>query len=161
MLQADVRVVQTELGTVLEHIELDEMANELFLFHGLPTSTVPMVANSGFDERVAKTRGLYGAGIYLTDKWCKALQYCDQKYPKHILHCRAVIGEPYYVKDGDNFRDLCRPPCRTAAGQGAIFDNIIAQPGVSNCSGRRQLHREFVLFDRKSVYPEFVIELSC
>ena len=56
----------------IEDIELDQSTNEVYLWHGLPASSVPMVAHSGLDERIANCKGFYGAGIYLMDQWCKA-----------------------------------------------------------------------------------------
>lgn len=156
--------------------QLDDISNEVYLWHGLPAGNVPMVAYSGLDERIANCKGLYGAGIYLTDQWCKALQYaragkcsirhkvcqgyyrCSCPGPKRVLLCRVLLGEAYEVKRNDDLKGQRRPPERPDAGPGAVYDSIIAKQGFIN--GRQQHHREFVLFDRKSVYPEWIIELD-
>jgi len=168
--------VRRHLSLGLEFAELDAQANEVFLWHGLPAANVPMVANCGLDERIANCKGLYGAGIYLTDEWCKALQYtraahcsirykqcgekwrCSCKGPKRVLLCRAVMGEPYYVTVNDQLRGERRPPERPRAGLGVVYDSVISLPGIANYG--KQAHSEFVLFDRKSVYPEWIIELD-
>lgn len=175
-------------GTLRRHVarsiqlsdaRLDDVANEVFLWYGLPAANVPVIANAGLDERVASCNGLYGSGIYLTDQWCKALQYsragncsirhkrCGQLYrcscrgPKKVLLCRALLGEPYYVRPGDNLKGQRRPPARESAEPGILYDSIIAEPGMFMMAhNRNQIHGEYVLFDRKSVYPEFVIELE-
>ena len=36
------------------------------------TVTAETLIELGLDERIANCKGLYGAGIYLTDQWCKA-----------------------------------------------------------------------------------------
>jgi len=169
-----VHVAQRNL--LVGDLTLDNVTNEVFLWHGLPSENVPMVAHSGLDERIANCKGLYGAGIYLTDQWCKALQYararncsirhkrCGQRYrcscqgPKRVLLCRALLGEAYYVKPTDRLQGQRRPPERHTAGPGMVYDSIIAERGVGN--GGWQNHSEFVLFDRKSVYPEWIIELN-
>jgi len=157
-------------------VVLDDKTNEIFLWHGLPAENVPMVANAGLDERIANCKGLYGAGIYLTDHWCKALQYsragncsirhkkCGEKFrcncvgPKRVLICRALMGEIYYVKPTDQLKGQRRPPERPGAGPGMVYDSVIAKPNVANFHD--QEHYEMVLFDRKSVYPEWIVELE-
>jgi len=157
-------------------VRLDDTSHEVFLWHGLPAARVPVVAHSGLDERIANCRGLYGAGIYLTDQWCKALQYsragdcsirhklcgrkyrCDCRGPKRVLLCRALLGVPYYVQESDNLQGQRRPPERISARPGMVYDSVIAEPQVGN--NRQQRHNEVVLFDRKSVYPEWIIELE-
>ena len=68
--------------------------------------------------------------------------------------CRALLGEAYYVGPRDNMKGRRRPPVREGAGPGSVYDSNIAEPGMSAFK-RKQVHSEFVLFDRKSVYPEW------
>jgi len=169
--------VKSQLNQGLPDSSLDHASNEVYLWHGLPASKVPVVAKGHLDNRMANCRGLYGDGIYLTDQWCKALQYtragkcsirhnvCGEKRrcrcvgPKRALLCRAAMGEAYYVPKFNNLSKRQQwPPERTDTGPGVAHDSVVAEPERADAG--EQAHREFVLFDQKSVYPEWIIELS-
>jgi hypothetical protein len=165
----------------VEDARLDEDTNEVLLWHGLPADLVDTVATSGLDDRVSSPQGLYGVGTYLTDQWCKALQYsrsggctvqrkwCGDKHgakakwrcycpgAKKVLLCRVLLGEAYRVRSWDNLKGHRRPPAMTGSAPGRVYDSIIAEPKVAN--REKQGHWEYVLFDRRSIYPEWVIEL--
>ena len=52
--------------------ELDADLNEFYLFHGTSPETAGIIAEHGFDERVAQLSGLYGAGNYFAINACRA-----------------------------------------------------------------------------------------
>eukprot|EP00811_Abedinium_folium_P032687 NODE_5712_length_1742_cov_4.835294.p1 GENE.NODE_5712_length_1742_cov_4.835294~~NODE_5712_length_1742_cov_4.835294.p1 ORF type:complete len:407 (-),score=98.74 NODE_5712_length_1742_cov_4.835294:300-1520(-) len=167
---------QTEVPQciVIEEGRLNDATNEVYLWHGLSSRNLESIAYNGLDERYAFLGGMYGVGSYLTHQWCKALQYartgtcsihrkkcwgkyrCECRGEKVILLCRALLGEPYMVKHTDNLKKKRIPPVRDETRQ-VPYDSHIAQP--NNIGG--QIHSEYVLFDRKSVYPEFIVSFSC
>merc|ERR1711990_731444 len=54
---------------------MDSTLNERLVFHGTDPDFVEQIAQRGFDERLANLSGLYGAGIYFSEKSCKAFRY--------------------------------------------------------------------------------------
>ena len=48
--------------------------NEIFLFHGTYTGNLDSIFSNNFDERLSKA-GIYGAGIYFTDRFQTAAKY--------------------------------------------------------------------------------------
>ena len=123
------------------------MQNECLLFHGTSFETAKIIANEGFDSRLAE-EGYYGKGTYFASQSCKSAQYSSSSQ-KCIIVARVVLGHPHYT---DRLcKDLTRPP------EGA--DSVIARPGRMRDHARRyQTHMEFVVFDsRLQAYPEFII----
>ena len=119
--------------------------NECLLFHGTSFETAKIIANEGFDSRLAKS-GYYGKGTYFASQSCKSAQYSSSQ--KCIIVARFVLGHPHYV-DRIN-KDLTRPP--------AGFDSVIARPGrMCGHHGGHQTHMEFVIFHPWQAYPEFIV----
>lgn len=79
---------------------LDEGINEILLIHGTTRDKINEIANFGFDERLARERGLYGQGVYFTDQSCKSrqsLQYSGAKCGNSgcFIIARAILGHPF------------------------------------------------------------------
>lgn len=146
---------------------LDSESNEFYLFHGLNAAIVDTIANEGFDERVSNLQGVFGSGIYFADTPSLSLSFahtrsCSQIGEAHgvsacscrgtrglrvLLLCRVCLGTPYVTADTQELRGLRRPPHRTAE---TLYDSVVAgaQPP------------EYVVFDRRQVYPEYVIQVE-
>ena len=62
-------------GIVGGHECLDAPTNEWYLFHGTSEDVAEIIAQNGFDERLANMGGLYGAGVYFAEEACKSHQY--------------------------------------------------------------------------------------
>ena len=78
---------------------LDAAVNEVFLLHGTRPENIDSIANFGFDERLAREKGLYGQGVYFTDQSCKAFQYSGAKESAGcFVITRLILGEPHYAK---------------------------------------------------------------
>ena len=141
---------------VVDERIIDETLNEFYLWHGTKPETAEILAESGFDERVANLGGLYGAGSYFADTACKSNQYAKEKTAKGervMLYCRVLMGEAHMTKTTHSDR---RPPINPAAGQkGRTFDSIFAQKGVANDG--KQFHNEYVVFKSDQCYPEFIV----
>ena len=129
--------------------------NEFYLFHGTSSRMASVIAEHGFDERMAALTGLYGAGSYFASNACKSHQYSQAHKDSSdfvMLVCRVTMGEPYCTA-GRHIQQR-RPPDNPAT-PGRPFDSIFAESGIAN-SGTQQ-HNEYVVFDRLQVYPEFIV----
>ena len=123
--------------------------NECLLFHGTSFETAKIIANQGFDSRVANDDGYYGKGTYFASQSCKSAQYSRNSFSqKCIILARVALGHPHYA-------DRCktrwtRPP--------EDADSVIARPGeMRGHHGGYQTHMEFVIFHQWQAYPEFIV----
>ena len=137
--------------------ELDAGLNELFLFHGTSAENAKRIKEFGFDERVAKLNGLYGSGIYFAHQACKSLQYCDRDSDglSYFFVCRVTLGAVHYTEQ--RLVSWRRPPVMPGTG-GLLFDSVVANSGVANDG--RQFHREYIVYDRTQVYPEYLVTVK-
>ena len=143
---------------IIPEAELDHNMNEAYLFHGTKPEYVAAIAETGFDERIANPHGLYGAGIYFANQACKSIWYSRlDTYPKGVLiMARVVLGCCYIAESGESYKELRRAPFIPESTDS--YDCLIAEPGVGNQG--RQVHYEFVIYDKAQTYPEYVIELE-
>jgi len=135
--------VRTVLG------ELDESANEHWLFHGTTAEAVECIAHRDFRLDLAGShRGtLYGRGVYLAECSSKADEYSDvdQDGFCRMLLCRAALGRIMVNAERDPGKDI-------AARCKANYDSL--------CGDRWRAvgtYREFVLYNNKQFYPECII----
>eukprot|EP00927_Polykrikos_kofoidii_P027826 TRINITY_DN24372_c0_g1_i1.p1 TRINITY_DN24372_c0_g1~~TRINITY_DN24372_c0_g1_i1.p1 ORF type:complete len:219 (-),score=31.34 TRINITY_DN24372_c0_g1_i1:113-769(-) len=126
-------------------------ANEVYLVHGTKWDLVDIITyKEGFDERVARG-GLYGEGIYTAEQACKSNQYTEINGvgQRLLFICRVVLGCPKYTST-------------TLSGRRPVDtgkeDSVIANRGTVQ-GGRNgwQHHREFIVYDRHQIYPEFMV----
>ncbi len=128
---------------------LEKDLNEVYLFHGTNRSLLSIITQEeGFDERLARD-GLYGQGIYAAENACKSHQYTDKSSNNVMILCRVLLGNPMYTDTGLSGRR----PLDTKK-----FDSVIANKQQQ--LGRFQHHREFIVYDRHQIYPEFIINYS-
>merc|ERR1712093_390685 len=109
------------------------------------------IVSQGFDARMAKTSGLYGAASYFAQEACKALQYGTT-----IVICRVAIGDPHYTQT--TLKSEKRPPKREDQKH-RLYDSVVANTSEAHCGA--QVHREFCIFADWQVYPEFIVALRC
>jgi len=120
----------------LSGLWLDASRNEWLLFHGSPNagardqhgnvlypseeiSPAYAIKRSGFDDRLASVKGMYGAGTYFGDHASKADQYAGMYHPAGtggsvgevatMFLARVVMGTPYVTDQSLEY--LRRPPC--------------------------------------------------
>ena len=132
------------------HASLDPDANEVFLFHGTDPQLAKVIAKHGFDERMGNLSGLYGGGCYFAENSCKSNQYARATTAggEHaILYCRVAMGDAF--RTSSQLKNRRRAPDKPGGG-GGTFDSVLA-------SGGAQVHREFIVYDRNQVYPEFIV----
>lgn len=138
---------------------LDSLSNEKYLFHGTSSHIAELISEHGFDERVASLGGLYGGGIYFAEASCKSLQYAPAEDGLHrMLYCRVLLGDPHYTQQ--QMTQVRRPPDRRGSS-GLLYDAVVANSGaMAGARSGRQEHREFIVYDRTQVYPEFLVTFA-
>jgi hypothetical protein len=62
-------------------------------------------------------------------------------------YCRVLLGDAFHTNAnrGNERRAPLKP-----GGSGVTYDSVVA-------SGGAQVHREFIVYDRHQIYPEFII----
>eukprot|EP00928_Gymnodinium_smaydae_P073726 TRINITY_DN56879_c0_g1_i1.p1 TRINITY_DN56879_c0_g1~~TRINITY_DN56879_c0_g1_i1.p1 ORF type:complete len:511 (+),score=53.97 TRINITY_DN56879_c0_g1_i1:182-1534(+) len=141
------------------HETLDSSVNEVYLWHGTGPDHLDDILRWGLDERVCSINGLYGAGLYFASDICKGGQYSRPAGPsgntRYFFYTRVLLGLPYYPS-GDTQGARRPPPFSEKSGK--LYDSVIANVGQANKG--RQFHREFVVYDRRQTYAEFLIEAT-
>eukprot|EP01062_Namystynia_karyoxenos_P078075 TRINITY_DN7988_c0_g1_i4.p1 TRINITY_DN7988_c0_g1~~TRINITY_DN7988_c0_g1_i4.p1 ORF type:complete len:3393 (+),score=795.00 TRINITY_DN7988_c0_g1_i4:5118-15296(+) len=142
-----------------ERAGLSADMNEFYLFHATKWQWKDQIVGAGFDERVASTGGMYGAGNYFAVKACKADGYAGTNAAgrRLMLYCRVVLGEPY-VTTSRSLPGIRRPPeCGQEGGpkrKGSPYDSVVATSGADGT------HAEFIVYRGLQAYPELLIEYS-
>lgn len=143
-----------ELLEFSQELQLDDRVNEFALFHGTTEKRLLHIMSEGFDPQVAR-RGHYGRGTYFASQACKSLQYCTSS-PRVMIVSRVLLGSVHLMTRVD--AELGRPPYRP--GGKLLHDSVAAQPGpMQGHQNSMQTHSEFVIFDRRQIYPEMVLYL--
>ena len=95
-------------------------------------------------------------GTYFAENSCKSEQYTKPNADgvHCILYCRVLLGKIHYTKT--TMVGHTRPPQIGTSTE--IFDSVVAPTGpMENHAQKVQIHREFIVYDRAQVYPEFAI----
>ncbi|CAE7230990.1 TNKS2 [Symbiodinium sp. CCMP2456] len=165
------RVTSTLPPEVCSWAHLDAKINEVLVIHGTTLDKTEQIAGFGFDERLAHERGLYGQGVYFTDQSCKALQYSGAvSVPTwkgsgkgsgegFFIIARVILGHPKDA-DGPLKNTKVEPPVDPGDPSKGRFHSVIAQPGTPSDRWRRQVHREFVIFNGAQAYPELIVHFK-
>jgi len=137
----------------------EEDANEAYLFHGTNPEAAQGIIHTGFRIDLAgKAVGCaFGKGAYLAEASTKSDEYChpgqgifSRLYA--MLLCRVSLGrtvrvEDFYWESDDTKR---------------IVDDDILRDRRFDCllgdrEAKKGTYREFIVFEREQIYPEFVI----
>jgi hypothetical protein len=93
---------------------LDPNLNEVYLMHGTSEWVIrDIIARTGFDERVANLRGLYGGGVYFACESCKSAQYAPvENGLKMLVISRVVLGNSARnsARNSAQFSENSAPP---------------------------------------------------
>ncbi|EKX46950.1 hypothetical protein GUITHDRAFT_107301 [Guillardia theta CCMP2712] len=151
--------VATARSWMHQSLQLHEGSNEVLLLHGTPAEQVSKIVEEGMlDERMFSSGGIFGGGIYLAENSSKADEYCD---PDPDGSCwmflvRTVLGQPFMALAPR--RDSRRPP--RIEGTPRLYDSVIGLSRQQAPRACRGIHREFVVYDRRQAYAEFLIGQS-
>ena len=153
--------------------------NEVYLFHGTKNGSVEVICRQGIDTRVGTNRGkMFGQGSYFAENASKSDQYCvndtwsegcarrtadselasqaDSNARFRLFVARVCLGEPFTSSSNHRLSKLKKPPAKLSSGD--EYDSLLYKPAPRSDGTPR--HREFVVYDHNSCYPEFVIEYS-
>lgn len=119
---------------------------------------------NGFDPRLCH-RGMYGKGVYFASAACKSHQYtclnpehtwaCTCKVERTLIIARVALGDAYHTTK--TMWKEQRPPQKDKFG--AVYDSVVVNPGYIKGHGKeRQIHQEFVIFDKEQAYPAYVVQ---
>jgi len=156
----DCRKVPVKTGLrncpVHRRAKLAEGINEVYLFHGTQPSAVRAICEEDFALSMAGINAgcLYGPGLYFAEASSKADEYADDDKQGifmglyAMLLCRVVCGNPNYSSD-------LVPKAQQ------LVDSVLADHTHHSVLGDREAcrgtYREFVVFDSRQVYPEYVV----
>eukprot|EP00743_Colponemidia_sp_Colp-15_P005508 GILK01005924.1.p1 GENE.GILK01005924.1~~GILK01005924.1.p1 ORF type:complete len:1480 (+),score=188.34 GILK01005924.1:545-4441(+) len=142
--------VQTDRHKWVSAASLDQLLNEKYLFHGTKHDSVDHICNKGFDERIARLEGMFGAGIYFAEHCSKSDQYVtpDPQGLFYMFVCRVLLGTQ--VEHTQNSRRQARRPNEVPDQPGRLFDSLVYD-------ANRRHYGEFIVYDRTHVYPEYLV----
>lgn len=145
-----------ETNPLYERAGLMEAGNEFYLFHGTKPSAVKAICDDDFlvDMAGQNAGTLFGPGLYFAEASTKADEYADDDKEGifsglyAMILCRVMCGNM-------NYTDEVRPNVQS------LVDSILTSHTHHSVLGDREkcrgTYREFIVFDRDQVYPEYVI----
>lgn len=163
---------------------LDETVNEVSLFHGTSKEVADLITESGFDCRQGAeivtghpSNSMFGTGLYFAENSSKSNQYVQcpvcggnsigNKKPctdsaesiyeaggYTMILARVLLGDAQLCLeyDGKIYKKKEVAPLKA---DGTHYDSIFAERKIYG--GNTLKYREFVVFDRSQIYPEFLI----
>ncbi|XP_062607832.1 uncharacterized protein LOC134269645 isoform X1 [Saccostrea cucullata] len=154
-------VLTTKMADPSLKMEIYPGINEHYLFHGTEKKYVQNILTQGLDGRLANSP-FFGKGVYCAESSTKSDQYADPIHnrdlqEKQMLLVRACLGEIFVRTDTTTKHSYTRPPCQRCykdrctdvTHSSLFFDSIVVDGGWN--------FREFILYDNKACYPEYLI----
>ena len=143
---------------------MDRDSNEQLLFHGTKSSNVDVVCDRGFDERISKLHGWFGAGNYFTENSSKADEYVPTDGKQYMFLCRVALGLPFVTPN--KHQNIRRPPCERGHFDSTDYppcghprhDSLLATCQTIDPVSFLPRYREFVVYEKSQCYLEFLIE---
>lgn len=138
------------------HVLACQDINEFYLFHGTKPSAVKAICDEDFALNLSGTNAgtLYGNGLYFAEASSKGDEYAnDDKQGIFsglfaLIVCRVACGNLYYT-------DEVKPDVQD------IMDAVLTKRTHHAVLGDREkcrgTYREFIVFDQRQVYPEYVV----
>ncbi|XP_059159035.1 poly [ADP-ribose] polymerase tankyrase-like [Physella acuta] len=143
--------------------------NEHYLLHGTKFFRIGSIITQGLDPKYTDSRAMFGKGVYTAEKSTKADQYADEpekrrphKWRNKLILSRMLLGNVFLcsenhktLKDKDGPK-LSGPPCIECLEDRCICRST--QPRFDSVMGDRSWRfREFVVYNKNQIYPEYVI----
>ena len=142
---------------------LDPDVDEKILLHGTSWENANSIVREGFDHRTCQN-AFYGAGVYFAGAACKSHQYTCENHKPFCCNCgsertliisRVALGDSYLATE--TRKKERRPPLRRESS--GTYDSIMVKPGaIQGHPKTKQIHQEFVIFDREQAYPCYVVQ---
>lgn len=127
--------------------------NEHRLFH-TSTANPDDICEQGLDNRLSRSGGSFGAGIYFSDDVLKCHCYWRHSFqPALMFQCRVILGDVKEYPRGIRDVSLRREPEKVGRnpGEQRTYDSV-----KGNITGRN----EFVVYNTYRVMPEYMIEYT-
>eukprot|EP00929_Paragymnodinium_shiwhaense_P076129 TRINITY_DN3906_c0_g1_i1.p1 TRINITY_DN3906_c0_g1~~TRINITY_DN3906_c0_g1_i1.p1 ORF type:complete len:499 (-),score=61.39 TRINITY_DN3906_c0_g1_i1:88-1584(-) len=137
---------------------LNDDVNEAYLWHGTNPDAAANIIHTGFRIDLAGTAVgcAFGKGAYLAEASTKSDEYAhhgsglfSKMYA--MLLCRTCLGKVAYTEEFYHSSSTTRD----------LVDDIIAKKTYDTLLGDREsavgTYREFIVFNKKQIYPEFVL----
>jgi len=135
---------------------IDETLNEGFLWHAASDEALHQIKTFGFEPRHTK-RGMFGVGCYLAEDLTKADQYIDpSKGEITVLLVRVCMGNPQITTSEQPGVQM--PPGYPRRTQSTLAEKYENRELSTKTQVRR--FREFIVFEGRQIYPEFLIRLQ-
>jgi len=142
----------------LKKLVSNKKVNEFFFFHGTDPATAEVIKKDGFDMRVSRLGGMFGAGIYFAENADKSDQYVRVGPPYMMFLARVTLGVPHMTSVSQNlFNPWRRPPPINPANPFKVADSIVALSQRKAGQGAVERHQEFIVFDNYQCVPEYLI----
>eukprot|EP00931_Biecheleriopsis_adriatica_P045287 TRINITY_DN25958_c0_g1_i1.p1 TRINITY_DN25958_c0_g1~~TRINITY_DN25958_c0_g1_i1.p1 ORF type:complete len:623 (+),score=115.21 TRINITY_DN25958_c0_g1_i1:32-1900(+) len=130
--------------------------NEVYLWHGTSPQGALGIVDSGFriDMAGTSTGMMFGPGAYFAECCSKSDEYAKDdskgiyKNLYCLLLCRVVLGETLQLTTGG---EATLGMIKSAINSGS-YDSVLG-----NREASVNTYREFVVYDERQVYPEFVL----
>lgn len=153
--KANLEVADLKTSGFLEELRLplDEETHTVWLFHGLSDEAIDLVGESDFDiDRAGlQVSSPYGRGVYLSESCSRADEVlstigCEGMHA--MLVCRVTLGNVQV--DSSSLPDMAQIVRSWVEGRchSVLAENSKLDAGSS---------REFVVYDKDQVYPEFML----
>eukprot|EP00931_Biecheleriopsis_adriatica_P055973 TRINITY_DN33180_c0_g1_i1.p1 TRINITY_DN33180_c0_g1~~TRINITY_DN33180_c0_g1_i1.p1 ORF type:complete len:630 (+),score=113.82 TRINITY_DN33180_c0_g1_i1:115-2004(+) len=131
---------------------LQNSLNEVYLWHGTNVRAALSIAQDDFRIDLAGSGAgtMYGRGAYFGENCTKADEYATDEPGGYydgvfaMLLCRVCLGKYYLTLERD-----------TEAGEKIASGNFDST--VGDRRKKADTFREFVLYDRDAVYPEYIV----
>lgn len=131
---------------------MSEALNEVYLWHGTTPEGAFGITESDFQLNLAGSRSgtMFGNGAYFAECSSKSDEYATDGHGIYkgiyaLLLCRVVCGEMFYLEKSDI-------PAINAAIRSGVYDSVLGDR-----EHRVGTYREFVIFNKDVIYPEFVV----
>ncbi|NWI19888.1 PAR12 polymerase, partial [Crypturellus soui] len=120
---------------------------ERLLFHGAQASFLELTCNANIDWRICGSNGTtYGKGTYFARDASYSHEYCQAAVkPAVMFVARVLVGD--FVEGNARY---VRPPSKPASTL-RFYDS---------CVDNKLNPSIFVVFEKKQIYPEYLIEYN-
>lgn len=120
---------------------LDRSVNEVYLLHGTSEEAARNIATSNFRPSF---EGCFGSGAYFADEADRSDTYARalEDGGRIMLLCRVVLGNVCRLPDGQD-----REAARRLEREG-LFNSLL---GTTQCG------KEYVVWDKRQIYPEYIM----
>lgn len=132
--------------------------NECYYFHGAKKGKVLSAkVKEGLDPRLANDNAVFGKAVYMSESSTKADQYTDDRQKREtkdltMILVRCTMGEICLMKDT---KKLTRSPCKDT---NCLSDTCTHEDRYNSVVEEgKYIFREFCVYDKQQVYPEYVI----